>query len=79
MYLCDGEVSIDPLMNIFGCLLRFAMVEISLSNLPLDLSLLLSSIGIVLLPQAGNEAWTAHSLLPHLAFKVKIARGQEKS
>ena len=44
MYLCDGQMLGDPLMDIFNSLLRFAVVEVSLGNLPLDLSLLLACI-----------------------------------
>ena len=69
LYLCDGEVPRDPLMDIFNSLLGFAVVEVSLGNLPLDLSLLLARVRVVSLPQAGNEAWTAHTLLPHLELK----------
>lgn len=69
LYLCDGEVPRDPLMDIFNSLLGFAVVEVSLGNLPLDLSLLLACVRVVSLPQAGNEAWTAHTLLPHLELK----------
>ena len=74
LYLCDGEVPCDPLMDIFNSLLGFAVVEVSLGNLPLDLSLLLARVRVVSLPQAGNEAWTANTLLPHLELEGVVVQ-----
>ena len=68
MYLCDGQMLGDPLMDIFNSLLRFAVVEVSLGNLPLDQPLFLARVRVISATKAGQEAWTANTLFSNLGL-----------
>ena len=68
LHLCNTEMLLYPLVNIFGCFQILGVVKVSLGNLPLDQPLLLARVRVISAAEAGQEAWTANTLFSNLGL-----------
>ena len=68
LHLCNTEMLLYPLVNIFGCFQILGLVKVPLGDLPLDQPLFLARVRVISATKAGQEAWTANTLFSNLGL-----------